>query len=122
MLNLFPHFPQGPSASAYVTYQRSEDALRAIQSINNIVVDSRVIKTSLGTTKYCSHFMKNQVINEEKSIDIIGTVKLKHSVFMSCTDRRRSHVQSKKWNVSIPFSDLLLTIVFIFERSTCWFQ
>ncbi|KAL1455944.1 hypothetical protein WDU94_000709 [Cyamophila willieti] len=51
---------QGPSASAYVTYQRAEDALRAIQSINNIVVDSRVIKTSLGTTKYCSHFMKNQ--------------------------------------------------------------
>ncbi|RZF47903.1 hypothetical protein LSTR_LSTR016427 [Laodelphax striatellus] len=51
---------QGPSASAYVTYQKPDDALRAIQAVNNIVVDGRTIKTSLGTTKYCSHFMKNQ--------------------------------------------------------------
>lgn len=51
---------QGPSASAYVTYCSSNDALRAIQSVNNIMLDGRLIKTSLGTTKYCSHFMKNQ--------------------------------------------------------------
>lgn len=51
---------QGPSASAYVTYCISNDALRAIQSVNNIMIDGRLIKTSLGTTKYCSHFMKNQ--------------------------------------------------------------
>ncbi|XP_036325509.1 general negative regulator of transcription subunit 4 [Rhagoletis pomonella] len=54
---------QGPSASAYVTYVNNHDALRAIQSVNtrNIIIDGRLIKTSLGTTKYCSHFMKNQV-------------------------------------------------------------
>ncbi|XP_049824961.1 uncharacterized protein LOC109604174 isoform X2 [Aethina tumida] len=51
---------QGPSASAYVTYMKSDDALRAIQSVNNITIDGRQIKSSLGTTKYCSHFMKNQ--------------------------------------------------------------
>lgn len=51
---------QGPSASAYVTYCTNNDALRAIQSVNNIMIDGRLIKTSLGTTKYCSHFMKNQ--------------------------------------------------------------
>ncbi|KAL1117225.1 hypothetical protein AAG570_004552 [Ranatra chinensis] len=51
---------QGPSASAYVTYQKSDDALRAIHTVNNIAVDGRTVKTSLGTTKYCSHFMKNQ--------------------------------------------------------------
>ncbi|XP_037957103.1 putative mediator of RNA polymerase II transcription subunit 26 isoform X2 [Teleopsis dalmanni] len=51
---------QGPSASAYVTYVHNSDALRAIQSVNNIMIDGRLIKTSLGTTKYCSHFMKNQ--------------------------------------------------------------
>lgn len=51
---------QGPSASAYVTYCSNNDALRAIQSVNNIMLDGRLIKTSLGTTKYCSHFMKNQ--------------------------------------------------------------
>ncbi|XP_060534137.1 uncharacterized protein LOC132706675 isoform X2 [Cylas formicarius] len=51
---------QGPSASAYVTYMKSDDALRAIQAVNNVTIDNRVIKSSLGTTKYCSHFMKNQ--------------------------------------------------------------
>ncbi|EAT38689.1 AAEL009437-PA, partial [Aedes aegypti] len=51
---------QGPSASAYVTYINNNDALKAIQSVNNIMLDNRLIKTSLGTTKYCSHFMKNQ--------------------------------------------------------------
>ncbi|XP_022907066.1 serine/threonine-protein kinase pakD [Onthophagus taurus] len=51
---------QGPSASAYVTYMKNDDALRAIQSVNNIPLDGRHIKSSLGTTKYCSHFMKNQ--------------------------------------------------------------
>ncbi|KAF3859442.1 hypothetical protein F7725_021841 [Dissostichus mawsoni] len=50
---------QGPSASAYVTYLRSEDALRAIQCVNNVVVDSRTLKASLGTTKYCSYFLKS---------------------------------------------------------------
>nr|CAD7205372.1 unnamed protein product [Timema douglasi] len=51
---------QGPSASAYVTYNKADDALRAIQAVNNISVDGRTLKASLGTTKYCSHFMKNQ--------------------------------------------------------------
>ncbi|KAM9845547.1 CCR4-NOT transcription complex subunit 4 [Aulostomus maculatus] len=50
---------QGPSASAYVTFIRSEDALRAIQCVNNVVVDGRTLKASLGTTKYCSYFLKS---------------------------------------------------------------
>lgn len=37
---------QGPSASAYVTYIRSEDALRAIQCVNNVVVDGRTLKVT----------------------------------------------------------------------------
>lgn len=49
---------QGPSASAYITYTRPEDCLRAIQAVNNLYVDGRTLKASLGTTKYCSHFLK----------------------------------------------------------------
>lgn len=37
-------FSQGPSASAYVTYVRSEDALKAIQCVNNVMVDGRTLK------------------------------------------------------------------------------
>nr|XP_049705616.1 uncharacterized protein LOC110372427 isoform X1 [Helicoverpa armigera] len=51
---------QGPSASAYVTYVSPADALRAIQGVNNVALDGRVLKGSLGTTKYCANFMKNQ--------------------------------------------------------------
>ncbi|KAK3585448.1 hypothetical protein CHS0354_020169 [Potamilus streckersoni] len=49
---------QGPSASAYVTYNRSEDALKAIIAVNNVHIDGRTLKASLGTTKYCSHFLR----------------------------------------------------------------
>ena len=35
---------QGPSASAYVTYYRPEDALKAIQAVNNIFIDGRTLK------------------------------------------------------------------------------
>lgn len=52
------NFFQGPSASAYVTYVKPEDALRAIQAVNNCHVDGRTLKASLGTTKYCSHFLR----------------------------------------------------------------
>lgn len=49
---------QGPSASAYVTYHKPEDALRAILAVNNVHIDGRTLKASLGTTKYCSHFLR----------------------------------------------------------------
>lgn len=44
--------------TAYITYTRSEDALKAIQAVNNMVVEGRFLKASLGTTKYCSNFLK----------------------------------------------------------------
>ena len=52
-------FKKTPSASAYVTYSKPEEALRAIQTVNNVQVDNRTLKASLGTTKYCSHFLKS---------------------------------------------------------------
>ncbi|CAF4918160.1 unnamed protein product [Pieris macdunnoughi] len=59
---------QSPSASAYVTYVLSADALRAIQGVNNVTLDGRVLKGSLGTTKYCANFMKN-ILTEEEPIN-----------------------------------------------------
>lgn len=52
---------QTPSCSAYVTYSKVEESLRAIQSVNNVHIDGRTLKASLGTTKYCSNYLKNQV-------------------------------------------------------------
>ena len=49
-----------PSATAYVTFVRAEDALTAINSVTNTSVDGRLLKATIGTTKYCSHFLKNR--------------------------------------------------------------
>lgn len=53
-----------PTHTSYVTYARNEDALRAIQAVNNMVVDGRLLKASLGTTKYCSNFLKGQACHK----------------------------------------------------------
>ena len=50
---------QSPTTAAYVTYSRDEDALAALASLNNSVMDGRTLRASLGTTKYCSSFLKN---------------------------------------------------------------
>lgn len=50
---------QTPRASAYVTYQKMEDALRAYKKLPSLRIEGHEIKTSLGTTKYCSNFLKN---------------------------------------------------------------
>lgn len=42
-----------------MTYSKPEEALKAIQTVNNIQIDNRTLKASLGTTKYCSHFLKS---------------------------------------------------------------
>ncbi|VDK81908.1 unnamed protein product [Litomosoides sigmodontis] len=52
--------PQSASFTAYVTYARYEDALRAIQAVNNAQLDGRIVKASLGTTKYCTNFLRSQ--------------------------------------------------------------
>ncbi|RWS30707.1 CCR4-NOT transcription complex subunit 4-like isoform X5 [Leptotrombidium deliense] len=65
----------GGSASvntAYITYTRPEDAVKAIQSVNNhnnggnqfITRNGKnntlTLRASLGTTKYCTHWLRNQ--------------------------------------------------------------
>ncbi|CAO4374772.1 unnamed protein product [Caenorhabditis nigoni] len=53
-----PHLP--PSHTAYVTYKRVDDALRAIIGVHNSMLDGRLVKASLGTTKYCSSFLTSR--------------------------------------------------------------
>jgi hypothetical protein len=51
--------PQGRSVSAYVTYFREQDAASAIADVDKKVLDSRVLRASFGTTKYCSYFLRS---------------------------------------------------------------
>ncbi|EGG16832.1 RING zinc finger-containing protein [Cavenderia fasciculata] len=55
--------PHGACVSAYITYQRKEDALSAIQSIDGATVEGRTLRASFGTTKYCSYFLRKLQCN-----------------------------------------------------------
>lgn len=48
----------GPSASAYITYARVEDAAKALAHWDGYLFDGRVMRASYGTTKYCSYFLR----------------------------------------------------------------
>lgn len=47
-----------PSASAYITFARKEDAAKAIEYVDGSVYDDRVLRATYGTTKYCSYFLR----------------------------------------------------------------
>ena len=78
--NYTTYFFQGPSASAYVTYNKSDDALKAILAVNNVHIDGRTLKASLGTTKYCSHFLRGTQCPKT-----VSNIMCKGNPFYQCT-------------------------------------
>ncbi|OLL25812.1 General negative regulator of transcription subunit 4 [Neolecta irregularis DAH-3] len=44
----------------YITFARKEDAARAIHAVDGSVNDGKVLHASLGTTKYCTAYLRNQ--------------------------------------------------------------
>jgi len=51
---------QQTSWTAYITYHQEDDALRAIEGMNNVRFGDCVLKASLGTSKYCAMFLRGQ--------------------------------------------------------------
>ena len=48
------------SASAHITFARTEDAREAIRGVDGVVVDGHQIRASFGTTRYCHAFLRGQ--------------------------------------------------------------
>ncbi|KAK4232580.1 general negative regulator of transcription subunit 4 [Podospora fimiseda] len=48
------------SLGVYVTFEKKEDAARCIQAVNHSVNGDRVLRAQLGTTKYCSAWLRNE--------------------------------------------------------------
>lgn len=44
--------------SSYVTFKKTEDAKQAILAINGCTMESRVVRATYGTTKYCTYFLR----------------------------------------------------------------
>jgi len=53
--------PDGQSMDVYVTFARKEDAARCIVEVNGSGSDDRTLRAQLGTTKYCSAYVRNEI-------------------------------------------------------------
>ncbi|ROW06651.1 hypothetical protein VPNG_06767 [Cytospora leucostoma] len=51
---------QNQSLGIYVTFERKEDAQRCIQAVNGSQNGDRTLKAQLGTTKYCSAWLRHE--------------------------------------------------------------
>ncbi|EPE03886.1 general negative regulator of transcription subunit 4 [Ophiostoma piceae UAMH 11346] len=53
--------PDGsPSLGIYITFEKKEEAHTCIQAVNGSTNDDRVLKAQLGTTKYCSAWLRHE--------------------------------------------------------------
>ena len=51
---------QNQSLGIYVTFEKKEDAARCIQAVNGSQNGDRVLRAQLGTTKYCSAWLRHE--------------------------------------------------------------
>lgn len=51
---------QNQSLGIYVTFERKEDAAKCIQAVNGSQNGERVLRAQLGTTKYCSAWLRHE--------------------------------------------------------------
>lgn len=57
--------PNGQSLGVYVTFARKEDAARCIAAVNGSQNGDRVLRAQLGTTKYCSAYLRNETCSNK---------------------------------------------------------
>jgi CCR4-NOT transcription complex subunit 4 len=58
--------PNGQSLGVYVTFARKEDAARCISAVNGSQNGDRVLRAQLGTTKYCSAYLRNETCTNKQ--------------------------------------------------------
>jgi CCR4-NOT transcription complex subunit 4 len=55
-----------PSLGIYVTFEKKEDAARCIQAVNGSQNGDRTLRAQLGTTKYCSAWLRHEVCSNRQ--------------------------------------------------------
>jgi CCR4-NOT transcription complex subunit 4 len=56
----------GGSLGVYVTFARKEDAARCIAAVNGSQNGDRILRAQLGTTKYCSAYLRNETCTNKQ--------------------------------------------------------
>lgn len=114
-----------PSHTAYVTYSKVDEALKAIQAVCNAQLDGRIVKASLGTTKYCSSFLRSQkcfkpecmYLHEIADSDISFT---KEDMHMGKHAEYERKLIDTVLNRTIPQSQEKRTQVWANKNNICW--
>ncbi|KRX61331.1 Bardet-Biedl syndrome 2 -like protein [Trichinella sp. T9] len=57
---------KGKTPTAYITFQRSEDAMQAVAEFGKNNFLGQTARASLGTTKYCVFFLKNSICKNKE--------------------------------------------------------
>ena len=47
--------------SAYITYSNEREAAFAILCVDSLLIEGKIIRAFFGTTKYCNHFLNNNL-------------------------------------------------------------
>lgn len=58
--------PNGSSLGVYVTFAKKEDAARCIAAVNGSENGGRTLRAQLGTTKYCSAYLRNEACTNKQ--------------------------------------------------------
>ncbi len=58
--------PNGPSMGVYVTFANNADAQRCIAAVNGSQNGERVLRAQLGTTKYCSAYLRGETCTNKQ--------------------------------------------------------
>jgi CCR4-NOT transcription complex subunit 4 len=58
--------PNSSSLGVYVTFAKKEDAARCIAAVNGSQNGDRVLRAQLGTTKYCSAYLRNEICTNKQ--------------------------------------------------------
>ena len=58
--------PNGSSLGVYVTFAKKEDAARCIAAVNGSENGGRTLRAQLGTTKYCSAYLRNETCTNKQ--------------------------------------------------------
>ena len=56
------------SASAYITFADKDDARACIQAVDGFFFESRAMRASFGTTKYCNAFLRNMTCSNPECL------------------------------------------------------
>jgi CCR4-NOT transcription complex subunit 4 len=56
----------GGSLGVYVTFARKEDAAKCIAAVNGSQNGDRILRAQLGTTKYCSAYLRNEICTNKQ--------------------------------------------------------